>query len=134
MPLGHLSESEIFSLQRWLSSSSSSSAFPQLYLWGSPFRVRLNVTVFNPTIEVVTFRLHGWCMLGMFLLAAFICLGHECQDLLSLCDGMHRLDLSLCSRPKEFWGNGVRTILTPKKKSPLPEKFSPEEDQTHDAA
>ena len=25
------------------------------------------VTVSNPTIEVVTFRLRGWCMLGVFL-------------------------------------------------------------------
>ena len=41
------------------------------------------VTVFNPAIEVVTFRLHGWCMLGMFLLSPFTCLGHECQDLFS---------------------------------------------------
>ena len=23
----------------------------------------------NPTIEVVTFRLHGWCMLGVFFVA-----------------------------------------------------------------
>ena len=38
------------------------------------------VTVFNPTIEEVTFRLHGWCMLGAFLLPAFTRLGHECQD------------------------------------------------------
>ena len=42
-----------------------------------------------PTIEVVTFRLRGWCMLGVFLLPAFTRLGHECEDLLSLCDGMH---------------------------------------------
>ena len=48
------------------------------------------VTVFfNPTIEVVTFHLCGWCMLGVFLLSAFTCLGHEYQDLLSLCDGMN---------------------------------------------
>ena len=47
------------------------------------------VTVFNPTIEVATFRLRGWCMLGVFLLPAFARLGHECQDLWSLCDGMH---------------------------------------------
>ena len=40
------------------------------------------VAVSYPTIEVVTFRLHGWCMLGVFLLLAFTCLGHECQDLL----------------------------------------------------
>ena len=44
---------------------------------------------YNPAIEVVTFRLHGWCMLGVFLLSAFTRLEHECQDLLSLCYGMH---------------------------------------------
>ena len=44
------------------------------------------VTIFfNPAIEVVTFHLCGRCMLGEFLLlTAFICLGHEHQDLLSL--------------------------------------------------
>ena len=48
------------------------------------------VTVFiNPTIEVVTFCLHGWCMVGVFLLLAITRLGHERQDLLSPCDGMH---------------------------------------------
>ena len=35
----------------------------------------------NPTIEVVTFCLRGWCMLGVFLLLAFNRLGHEHQDL-----------------------------------------------------
>ena len=44
---------------------------------------------FNPTSDMVTFHLHGWCMLGVFLLLAFTCLGHERQDLLSLCHGMH---------------------------------------------
>ena len=33
--------------------------------------------VFNPTIEVVTFRLRDWCMLGVLLLTAFTRLGHE---------------------------------------------------------
>ena len=47
------------------------------------------MTVFNPTIELVTFRLRGWCMLGVFLLPAFIRLGHECLHLFSPCDGMH---------------------------------------------
>ena len=47
------------------------------------------VTAFNPTIEVVIFCLHGWCMLGVFLLLAFTCLGHESQGLLSKHDGMH---------------------------------------------
>ena len=41
------------------------------------------VTIFNPTIEVATFRLREWCMLGVFLLPAFTCLQRECQDLLS---------------------------------------------------
>ena len=45
--------------------------------------------LFNPTIKVVTFRLRGWCVLGVFLLPAFTCLGHERQDLLSPCDEMH---------------------------------------------
>ena len=43
------------------------------------------VTVFNPNIEVVIFRLRGGCMLGVLLLPAFTRLGHECQDLLSPC-------------------------------------------------
>ena len=44
---------------------------------------------FNPTIKVVTFRLRGWCLLGVFLLPAFTCRGHERQDLLSPCKEMH---------------------------------------------
>ena len=47
------------------------------------------ITFSNPTKEVVTFHLCGWCMLGVFLLLAFTHLGHECQDILSLCNGMH---------------------------------------------
>ena len=43
----------------------------------------------NATIEVVALHLCGWCMLGVFLLAAFTHLGHRCQDILSPCDGMH---------------------------------------------
>ena len=43
----------------------------------------------NPTKEAATFRLRGRCMLGVFLLLAFTHLRHECQDLLSLCHGMH---------------------------------------------
>ena len=66
---------------------------PQLYLWGSPFLGEIfayNYDRFlNPTIKVVTFRLRGWCLLGVFLLPAFTRLGHERQDLLSPCDEMH---------------------------------------------
>ena len=67
-------------------------AFP---LWGSPLlgEIFAYVTVFfcffYPTIKVVTFRLRGWCVLGVFLLLAFTRLGHERQDLLSPCDEMH---------------------------------------------
>ena len=76
---------------------------------------------FNPTIEVTTFPLCGWCMLGLFLLLAFNHLRHECQDLESLqwnaC--MQRQDFSLYSHPKEFWGNGARTYANPREKSPI---------------
>ena len=64
---------------------------PQLYLWGSPLWVRFlrMWPFFNPTIKAVTFRLRGWCVLGVFLLPAFTRLGRERQDLLSPCDEMH---------------------------------------------
>ena len=59
---------------------------------------------FNPTIGIVTFRLRGWCMLGVFLLLAFTRLGHECRDLLSPCDEMHVCtgQTGLYSHSKEF--------------------------------
>ena len=82
----------------------------------------VTVLFFKPTIEVITFNLRWWCMLGVILLPAFICLGHECQDLLSLCDGMHvhRLDLGiLYSHPKSFWRMESKSMLTPREKSPL---------------
>ena len=47
------------------------------------------VTVFNPTIEVVTLHFRGWCMLGVLSSPAFTRLGHECQGLVSPCDGMN---------------------------------------------
>ena len=95
--------------QMW--SSSSSCGFPATSMGftslGEIFACDRFFVVCNPTIEAVTFRLHGWCMLGAFLLPAFTrlgheCqgllrlllpaftrLGHECQGLLSLCNGMH---------------------------------------------
>ena len=62
---------------------------------------------FNPTIKVVTFRLRGWCVLGVFLLPAFTRLrtwtsGSFESVRWNAC--MHRLDLGLYSHPKEFWG------------------------------
>ena len=86
----------------------------------------------NPTIELVAFHLRGWCMLRVFLLPVFISLGHECQDLMSLCDGMHVCTdkTSVYTLIQEcFGGLESEPMLTPKEKSPLPEtKFSLEED------
>ena len=76
-----------------------------------------------PSIEIVTFRLRGRCMLGVFLLPAFTRLGHECQDLLSPFDEMHvctarpRFILS----PERVLWNGVRTHVTFKGKIPTTE-------------
>ena len=81
---------------------------------------------FNPTIKLVTFRLHGWCMLGVFLLPAFTRLGHERQDLLSLCDEMHACtDLTSVYTliRKSFWEMEFEPMLTPREKSPVPENF-----------
>ena len=85
----------------------------------------------NPNIEVVIFCLHGWCTLGVFLMPAFTCLGHECQGLLSPCHGMHGLDLGLYSHLKEFWGNGVRNHVNSTRK--IPSTGHSEEGQTCNA-
>ena len=48
---------------------------------------------------------------------------------------MHRLDLGLYSHLKEFFGGmESEAMLTPREKSPLPDKFSSEEDQTQNTA
>ena len=69
----------------------TSSAFPAISLGLTRFsEMFVYVTIFFiRTIQVVTFCLHQWYKLGVFLLLAFTRLGHECQDLLSPCDGMH---------------------------------------------
>ena len=80
---------------------------PQLYLWGSPFWVRfLGMWLFcNPTVEVVTFLLGGWCMLGVFVASI-----HSSRTWIpgsfrsvrwNAC--VHRLDLCWNSHPKEFF-------------------------------
>ena len=79
---------------------------------------------FNPTIKVVTFRLRGWCVLGVFLLSAFTRQGHERQDLLSPCDEMH-----VCTDWTSVYtlirtsigGNGVWTHVNSKGKIPSTE-------------
>ena len=96
---------------------------PQLYLWGSPFWVNFVCMwpLFNPTIEVVTFRLCGWCMLGVY----FVNCIHPSMTWTSGSFGsvrwnacVHRLDLGLYSHPKQLWGNGVRTHVNSKGKIP----------------
>ena len=88
------------------------------------------VVFFYPFIDVITFRLRGWCMLDVFLLPAFTRLGHEWQDRFSPCDWMH-----VCTDQtwvytlirKNLGGGGRRggeesePMVTPREKSPLPE-------------
>ena len=88
------------------------------------------VCFFYPSNEAVTFRLHGWCMLGVFLLLAFTHLGHECTGSFesvrwNVC--VHRLDLGIYSQPKEFGGKGVRTHVNSKGKIPCNGKILPRE-------
>ena len=73
---------------------------------------------FNPTIEVVTFHIRGWCMLGVFFVAG-ICLGQTgSSESMQWNACVHRLHLGFYSHPKEFLGNGVRTHFTSMGKIP----------------
>ena len=77
-------------LQGW--ESSSSSAFSAISLgFTIAGKMFAYVTVFllNLPIEVITFCIHGWCMLGVFLLPVFTHRRHEYQNLVSPCDGLH---------------------------------------------
>ena len=80
---------------------------------------------FNPTIEVVTFRLCGWCMLGVFMLPAFSRLGHKCRNLLSPCNGIHVhkdwTSIYTLIR-KSFGGMASEPMLTPSGKIPSTKK------------
>ena len=93
--------------------TSSSSAFPTTSLGFTICgEIFVYVTFFaNPTIEVVTFCLHGWCMQGVFLLPVFTRPDHKCQEFMRRNACVHRLDLSLYSHPKEVLENGVRTLV-----------------------
>ena len=102
IPRGHPARCQAIHMTGWSSVSSSYSAFParslgftilgEIFAHVKRFWVFIClfvVVVFNPTIEVVTFRHGGWFVLGVFLLPTFTRLGHEYQDLLSPCDGAH---------------------------------------------
>ena len=78
-----------------------------------------HVTCFNPTIEIVTFRLCGWCFLGAFVASIYPSKTRISESFESVrwsaC--AHRLDLGLYSHQKEgFLGNGVRTHVNSKGK------------------
>ena len=133
-----LSDMETAEFCKVTGKSSSSSAFPSYisgvhHFWVIFLRMW---PFFNPTIKVVTFRLRGWCVLGVFVLPAFTRLGHERQDLLSPCDEMHvctdQTSVFTLIR-KSFLGNGVWThVVTPREKS-LYRNIFPEEDRTRNA-
>ena len=77
---------------------------------------------FKESIQVVTFRLRGKCMVGVFLLPVFSQLGYDRRDLCSPSNGMH-----VCTDEtsvytlirKSFGGNGVRTHVNSKGKNPV---------------
>ena len=85
-------------------------------------------------IEVFTFCLHGWCMLGVFFtFVAGIQSNHWGSHIPSSWM-VHAGCVFVASiHPKELLGNESEPMLTPREKSPLPEKFSSEGDRTHDA-
>ena len=74
----------------------------------------------------------------MFLMPAFTLLRHECQDLLGpvrwKCMCTQPRPRFILSTERVFCGMESEPMLSPREKSPLPGKFSPEEDRTRDAA
>ena len=78
------------------------------------------VPVFNPAIEVVTFCLREWCMLGVFFVAGIQPSRTRMSGSFQSVRGntcAHRLDLGLYSHPKEFWGMEPEPMLTTREKS-----------------
>ena len=90
----------------------------------------------NSTIEVVTFCLRGWCMLGVFFVATI----HPSRTWMSGSESVrwnacvHRPDLGLYSCPKDFGVNKARSRVNSKEKVLLSGKSFSGEDWTHDAA
>ena len=122
----------------WLAdSSSSSSSFPSYVPGVHHFGWNFCVCdyFFSPTIEVVTFHLCGWCMLGVFVTgihpSRIWMLGSFESVRWNAC--VHRWTAIYALIRKSFGGMESEPMLTPREKSHLPEKFS-EKDQTHNAA
>ena len=86
----------------------------------------------DPTIEIVTFHLHGWCMLNVFFLLAFT---HMKVRIFGV-----RVKECLCIQtrpwfilsPKRAKENGVRTLVNSKGK--IPSTWGSEQDWTRDVA
>ena len=114
-------ELPVSSLSHLTSSLVASFCFFCVPTYISGVHFSMYVTFFIPSIEAVTFRLRGRCMLGVFFVAGT----HPSRTWLSgsfeslRWNGcVHRLDLGLCSPPKEILGNGVRSRVNSKRKIP----------------
>ena len=109
---------------------------PQLCLWGSPFWVRFvhMWSNFWGSHIMSSWMENAGCVFVADIDPSRACMSGSFESVRwNAC--VHRLDLSLYSRLKEFfWGMESERMSTPRENSPLPEKFSSEEDQTHDAA
>ena len=113
--------------------------FPQLYLWGSPFWERFlhmwpyfNSSHWGNHIPS-SWMVHARCVFvaGIHTFRTWMSGSFEFVQWNSC---VNRLDLSLYYIPRVLGGMESETVLTPREKSPLLEKFSSEEDQTHNAA
>ena len=98
----------------------TSSTFPSyisgVHQFGQIFAKVTDLKKKNPTIEVVTFHIRGWCMLDVFGMCA-----------------QARPQFILLSE-KSFGGMESEPMLTPREKSLLSEKSSSEGDWTHNDA
>ena len=105
------------------SSSSSSSAFPSYISGVHHFWVRFlrMWPFFNPTNKVVTFRLCGWCVLGVFLLLDMNVRIFWVRAMKCMC--AQTRPRFILSSERVFGGMEFEPMLTSGEKSPLPENF-----------
>ena len=119
--------------------SSSSCASLAMSLGWVFSRIRLFFFIFfffTPTIEVVTFHLRGWCMLGVFLSPAFTRLGHEMMNVRVF---WVRLMEYMYAQTRPWFLLSSERVLgessqNPTPKGKIPSTGNPEEAGTHDAA
>ena len=109
---------------------------PAIYLWGSPLGVKfLCMWPYFWSNHIGSHILSSWMVHAGCVFVASIHLSRTWMsgsfESMRWNACVHRLNLSLYSHPKQFWGNGVRIHVTSRGKSPLQEKYSSEEDRTH---